>query len=123
MYGVLAASVEPRVRAFVFMAGTQSFSDWFLYGPPKLAPEAKERFIAELAPLDPIRYLPRLKTPILLQFGDHDYHFPKERAKALAEAAPEPKTILTYSAEHELNAEATRDRIAWLKKQLIKKAN
>jgi len=121
MYGVLAASVDPRVRAFVFMAGTRSFSDWFLYGPPKLTGGAKESFIAELAPLDPIRYLPRLKTPILLQFGDRDFHVSNERAKALAEAAPEPKTVLTYATEHELNEEATRDRIAWLKKQLMNK--
>jgi dienelactone hydrolase len=116
MYGALAASVDSRIRAFVFMAGTQSFSDWFLYGPPKLAGEARDRFVAELAPLDPIRHLPKLKTPILLQFGDHDHHVPNERATALAAAAPEPKTVRTYAAEHELNEEATRDRIAWLKK-------
>ena len=116
MYGVLAASVDSRIRAFVFMAGTQSFSDWFLYGPPKLAEEARDRFVAEMAPLDPISYLPRLKGPILLQFGNHDHHVPNERATALAAAAPELKTVRTYAAEHELNEEARRDRIAWLRK-------
>ena len=59
MYGVLAAAVDPRIKAFVFMAGTQSFSDWFLYGPPKLTGDARQKFIDELAPLDPIRYLPK----------------------------------------------------------------
>ncbi|HMJ06242.1 MAG TPA: prolyl oligopeptidase family serine peptidase [Chthoniobacterales bacterium] len=118
MYGALAAASDARVRAFVFMAGTRSFSDWFLYGKPKLTGEARERFVAELAPLDPIRYLPKLAMPLLLQFADHDVHVPKERADALAAAAPATKTVLTYSAEHELNEQATRDRIAWLKKQL-----
>ncbi len=34
MYGALAAGVEPaRLKAFVFMAGTQRFSDWFLLYP------------------------------------------------------------------------------------------
>ena len=33
MYGTLAAATDHRVTHFVFMAGTASFSDWFLYGP------------------------------------------------------------------------------------------
>ena len=118
MYGVLGASVDRRVRAFVFMAGTQSFSDWFLYGKPKLEGEAKQKFVDELAPLDPIRYLPKLKTPILLQFADEDEHVSKERADALAAAAREPKTVRVYHTGHELNEEATRDRLQWLKDQL-----
>jgi len=117
MYGVLAAAADPRVRFFVFMAGTQSFSDWFLYGPKP--PEAeRQKFIAELAPLDPIRYLPKLKRPILLQFADNDEHVSTERAEALAAAAREPKTVRNYHSDHELNEEATRERIAWLKEQL-----
>ena len=40
MYGALAVSCDERTKAFVFMAGTQSFSDWFLYGP-KLEGEAR----------------------------------------------------------------------------------
>jgi hypothetical protein len=118
MYGTLAAAVDPRIRFFVFMAGTQSFSDWFLYGRPKLEGEAKQKFVDELAPLDPIRHLPKLKTPLLLQFADEDEHVSNERAAALAAAAPEPKTIRTYHTGHELNEEATRDRLAWLKEQL-----
>ena len=117
MYGALAAANDPRVKAFVFMAGTQSFSDWFLYGP-KPPEDVKQKFIAEMAPLDPIKYLPKLKMPKLLQFADNDEHVSKERAAALAAAAAEPKTVRTYSAKHELNEEATRERIAWLKKQL-----
>jgi cephalosporin-C deacetylase-like acetyl esterase len=107
MYGALAVAFEPRVRAFVFMAGTSSFSDWFLYGP-KLEGEARQKFINEMAPLDPIRYLPKLKMPILLQFANDDEHVSKERADALAAAANEPKTVRVC------------ERIAWLKKELWK---
>lgn len=117
MYGSLAASCDARTKAFVFMAGTQSFSDWFLYGP-KPSEDVREKFIAGMAPLDPIKHLPKLKCPILLQFADKDEHVSKERADALAAAALEPKTVRVYSAGHELNADATRDRIAWLKQQL-----
>ncbi len=117
MYGTLAAANDPRVKFFVFMAGTQSFSDWFLYGP-KPPEEEKQKFIAEMAPLDPVKYMPALKMPKLLQFADDDEHVSKERAEALAAAAPEPKTVRTYHAQHELNDEATKERIAWLKEQL-----
>ena len=117
MYGVLAAAADPRVRFFVFMAGTQSFSDWFLYGPKP--PEAeRQKFIAEMAPLDPIRHLPKLKTPILLQFADNDEHVSTQRADALAAAAPDPKTVRSYHSDHELNEEATRERLGWLKERL-----
>lgn len=118
MYGILATASDTRVRAFVFMAGTQSFSDWFLYGKPKLEGEARQRFVDELAPLDPIRYLPKIQMPILLQFADNDIPVPKARAEALATAASKAKDVQFYSAEHELNEQATLDRIAWLKKTL-----
>lgn len=71
-----------------------------------------------LAPLGPVRYLPKLKIPKLLQFADDDEHVSKERADALAAAAQEPKTVRVYHAGHELNDEATRERIEWLKQQL-----
>lgn len=115
MYGTLAAAADSRVRAFVFMAGTQSFSDWFLYGKPKLEGEPRQKFVDELAPL---RYLPRLKMPKLLPFADDDIHVPKERADALAATAAEPKTVRVYHAKHELNEDATRDRIDWLRTTL-----
>ena len=120
MYGALAAASDPRVKAFVFMAGTQSFSDWFLYGP-KPPEDARQKFIAEMALLDPIKYLPKVKMPILLQFANEDEHVPRARAEALAAAALEPKWVRFYSAGHELNALATRERIDWLKKQLAAK--
>jgi len=120
MYGALAVASDPRVKAFVFMAGTQSFSDWFLYGQPKLEGAERQKFVDELAPLDPVRYLPKVRMPILLQFADDDEHVSKQRADAIAAAAKEPKSMRVYSARHELNEEATHDRIAWLKKELWK---
>jgi dienelactone hydrolase len=117
MYGTLAAAVDPRVTHFVFMAGTASFSDWFLYGP-KLEGEARERFIAELAPLDPVRWVPKLRGPVLLQFADTDEHVSPARREQLAAAAPKGAEVRVYKAGHALSDESTRDRLAWLKKVL-----
>jgi predicted esterase len=117
MYGTLAAVVDPRVTHFVFMAGTASFSDWFLYRP-KLEGEAREKFVAQLAPLDPVRWVPKLRGPVLMQFADTDEHVSTARREQLATAAPKGAEVRVYRAGHELSEESTRDRLAWLRKTL-----
>jgi len=118
MYGALAVAVDPRPTHFVFMAGTRSFSDWFLFAP-KREGQARDRFIAELAPLDPIKFLPRIAPrPVLLQFATNDKFVSTDAARAMADAVGTAKTVKYYDAEHALNAEATHDRQAWLKREL-----
>ena len=117
MYGTLAAAVDPRVTHFVFMAGTASFSDWFLYGP-KLEGEARDRFIAQLAPLDPVKWVPKLRGPVLMQFADTDEHVSTPRRELLAAAAPKGTEVRVYKAGHELSEESTRERLTWLRKVL-----
>ena len=120
MYGSIAAAVDPRVTHFVFMAGTASFSDWFLYGP-KLEREARDTFIAELAPLDPVKWVPKLRGPVLMQFADNDEHVSTARREQLAAAAPRGTDVRVYKAGHELNETATTERLAWLRKTLALK--
>jgi cephalosporin-C deacetylase-like acetyl esterase len=118
MYGALATAADPRVTAFVYMAGTSSFSDWFLFAP-KREGAARDAFVAKLAPLDPIKYLPKIAPrPVLLQFGTKDQFVKNEAAKAMADATTGPKTVRTYDFEHELTYKARLDRIAWLREQL-----
>ena len=118
MFGAVAVAVDPRPTHFVFMAGTGSFTDWYLFRPKREGAD-RDQFIARLAPLDPVKYLPKIAPrPVLLQFATHDKFVSKEAAAALANAATGPKTVKYYDAEHALNAEATRDRQAWLKREL-----
>jgi len=117
MYGALAAATDDRVHAFVFMAGAPSFTDWFLYGAP-MAPDAKQKFVDQMAPLDPARHLPTLHASILLQFANTDEHVARPRADLVIASAREPKTVRFYDAGHELNEAATKDRLAWLKEKL-----
>ena len=74
------------------MAGTASFSDWFLYGP-KLEGEAREQFIAELAPLDPVRWVPKLRGPVLMQFADTDEHGRQRGASSSPPRPPAPSPL------------------------------
>jgi cephalosporin-C deacetylase-like acetyl esterase len=117
MWGALAVSADPRVTHFVYMAGTRSFTDWYLFAPKKEGAE-KDAFVARLAPLDPIAHLAKISPrPVLLQFGTKDQFVKNEAAAAMAEAVTGPKTVKTYEFEHELTYQARLDRIAWLREQ------
>lgn len=118
MWGALAVAADPRVTHFVYAAGTSSFTDWYLYAPKREGAE-REAFVAKLAPLDPIAFLPKIAPrPVLLQFGTKDPHVKNEAAKAQADATREPKTVKIYdNAEHELTFQARLDRLSWLREQ------
>jgi predicted esterase len=118
MCGAVMAGVDRRVTAWALQAGTTSFSHWYLYSP-RLEGAARQAKIDELAPLDPILYLPKASpAPVLLQFGHKDPHVTDARAQAFYDAAGQPKQILWYDAGHHLNDQAIADRQAWLKKTL-----
>jgi dienelactone hydrolase len=118
MYGILTGSLDPRPACYVLMAGTPRFPDWYLYYP-RLEGDARQAFMQEMAPFDPIAHVARLAPhPLLFQFGDDDPHVPKERAEAFYAAALEPKELRWYAAGHALNAAAAEDRQAWLMEQL-----
>jgi cephalosporin-C deacetylase-like acetyl esterase len=119
MYGALVAGVDAaRLTGFVFMAGTRSFSDRFLLWP-KRDDARKAEVVARLAPLDPTRHLARIGTlPVLFQFATRDRFVTKAAAEALAAGVSGPKDVRAYDAEHALNADATRDRLAWLRARL-----
>lgn len=114
MYGIVAGSVDARPTAYVLMAGTTRFPDWFLYYPQMEGDDRKE-FIKQMRALDPIEHIGKLSpTPILMQFGNSDPHVPIERAQALSDAAGESAKTLIYNAGHALNEAAKQDRMEWL---------
>jgi cephalosporin-C deacetylase-like acetyl esterase len=118
MWGALAAADDPRVTHLVYMAGTRSFSDWYLFTPKKEGAD-KDAFIARMAPLDPIAALAKISPrPVLLQFGTEDKFVKNDAAQAMAAAVTGPKELQTYDFEHELTYQARVDRIAWLRQQL-----
>jgi predicted esterase len=118
MYGVVAGSLDRRPTLYVVMAATPRFPDWYLYAPP-LEGEAREEFIRQFSPLDPITHIPDLSpAPVLFQFGKEDPHVPEDRAREFYEAAEDPREVRWYESGHGLNLDAAADRRAWLKKKL-----
>ncbi len=121
MFGVVLGSIDPRPTHYVLMAGTTRFHEWYFYYP-EIADDAREQYMEEMAMYNPVKRVASLApAPLLFQFGEDDFHVPIERAEEFYAAAKEPKEIRWYEAGHGLNAQATADRIAWLKAQLVSK--
>ncbi|MCX6620525.1 MAG: hypothetical protein NTY38_05520 [Acidobacteria bacterium] len=118
MYGATMMGVERRPKAWALSAPTSLYAEWYLLGSKKTG-AARQAVRDELGPLDPLRNLAAgAPAPIYLQFGRNDRYVPVDRARELAASAAEPKKAQWYEAGHELNEEASRDRIAWLREQL-----
>lgn len=121
MYGALVAGVDERVKAYVLMAGTITFSDWFLFGSELTKAEEKQ-YIQDMSRLDPTNYIAHAAPAALLfQFAHADVYVPERTALMFFDAASEPKQIVWYEAQHDLNdpeAQSRSDRVTWLRKQL-----
>jgi dienelactone hydrolase len=118
MYGVLAGALDRRPTHYVIMAATPRFPDWYLY-LPKLEGQAREAFIRQMSEIDPITHVTDLApAEVFFQFATDDFHVPKERAEEFFAAAKDPKEMKWYEAGHGLKEEATKDRMAWLKRKL-----
>lgn len=71
--------------------------------------------VPAMAPFDPIVWVPRVApAEFYLQEGTQDPWFTHDQAESLIAAAPEPKKLVWYEANHGLNAAAVADRLKWL---------
>jgi dienelactone hydrolase len=120
MFGAVLAGADPRVKYYVLMTPTTDFADWFLRGS-LLKGEERTKYTEGMAAVAPIHAITHASgAAFLFQFADDDSYVSAAQARALFDAAPEPKVTQTYDSGHALhrNARATQDRLDWLKKQL-----
>lgn len=84
----------------------------------KVGPEKFDAFIAKYAWLDPGKFVSHAApATVFLQYATQEKFLTAERARQYAAIASEPKKFKLYDAPHALNAEARRDRIAFLTDQ------
>ncbi len=102
---------EPRLRAAVLAGGWGEISR-------RWSPTGNEIYRQALAPLDGVKHVRQAKVPLLFQFARRDEFISEEDGRAFSDAAPEPKRVVWYDADHAFNAEARRDRAEWLREQL-----
>jgi dienelactone hydrolase len=122
--GGLLSGIDKRFKAFVLMAGGLSDdadfkSDEYKKFRQKYGPEKFDKQIAKRAWLDPGKFVSHAApATVFLQYAIKEDFLTPERAKSYAAIVSEPKQFKLYDAPHALNAEARRDRIAFLTVQL-----
>lgn len=122
--GAILSGVDRRFKAFVLMAGTMSDevdlkSGVYKEFREKIGPEKFDAFMVKYAYLDQGKYVSNAAPAVVfLQFATKEDFLTPERARAYEKVVSEPKRFKLYEAAHALNAEARKDRIAFLTEQL-----
>ena len=122
--GAIVSGVDKRFRAFVFMASpisdqaavkTSQFQEF----RQKAGPEKVDAFVAKYSWTDEGKYIAHAApASLFFQYATKEDFLTPDLAKATAELASQPKLLKIYDAPHALNADARRDRIAFLTDQL-----
>ena len=122
--GALLAGIDKRFKAFVLMAGNLSDkvdmkSKEFADFRKQAGAEKVDAFFAKYAWLDQGDYVANAApASMFLQYATQEDFLTPARARQYYALVSEPKSIKFYDAPHALNAEARRDRVAFLVKEL-----
>ncbi|HEY3349530.1 MAG TPA: hypothetical protein VGM13_07140 [Thermoanaerobaculia bacterium] len=118
--GGILSGVDRRFKAFVLMAGALSdrvdlsTAEYRKYRD-KVGPVRFDAFMALHAWADPGPYVAKAApAKVLLQYATQEDFLTPARAKDYASNVSAPKALKLYDAPHALNAEARRDRLAFL---------
>lgn len=122
--GAILSGVDRRAKAYVLMAG--GLSDEVDLKTPeyqayreKVGPEKFDAFIAKYSWLDQGKYVAHAAPAfVFMQFATQEKFLTPEHVKKYEPIVSDPKLLKIYDAPHALNAEARRDRIAFLTEQL-----
>jgi dienelactone hydrolase len=122
--GAFLSGIDKRFKAFVLMAGNLSdqvdmkSKEWQEF-KTKVGPEKLDSFMAKYSWLDQGKYVAHAApASVFLQYATKEDFLTPERAREYFAIVSKPKSLKIYDAPHALNAEARRDRIAFLVKEL-----
>jgi dienelactone hydrolase len=122
--GGYLSGIDKRFKAFVLMAGSLSDkvdleSKGYKDARLRIGPEKWDAFMTKWQWLDPGLYTPHASPAVVfMQYATHEDYLTVERAREYAALVSEPKEFKAYESNHALNAEARRDRVEFLRKQL-----
>jgi dienelactone hydrolase len=122
--GGYLSGIDKRFKAFVIMAGNLSDDVDFKLKEyqdmrQQVGPARFDAFVAQHKWSDVGKYVSHASpATVFMQYATHDSYIPADVAPQYAKVVSEPKKLKMYDAQHALNAEATRDRIAFLAQQL-----
>jgi len=122
--GAFLSGVDRRAKAYVLMAGglsdevdmkTREYQEY----RQKVGPEKFDAFVAKYWWLDQGKYIAHAAPAfVFMQFATQEKFLTPEHAKQYLKIVSQPNMLKSYEAPHALNADARRDRIEFLTKQL-----
>ena len=122
--GGFLSGTDKRFKAFVIMAGDLSFdidkkTQSFQRYRQQIGADKFDAFAAQYSWMDGGKYISHAApATMFLQYASDEPFLNGSLAKQYFDLVSEPKKLKIYEAPHALNAEATRDRIAFLAEQL-----
>jgi hypothetical protein len=121
---ILAASVDPRIKVLDLLNPWGDWPDWMAQStriPEKERPNfVQAEFLKKVAPLDPVKWLPELKTPRVRITDVKTVTITPVAAKQKIEAAaPKQAEIVSYDDAQQMLAAISGGRgFDWLKNQV-----
>ena len=118
---VLAAAADPRIKAVDLLDAWGDWRDWLVKSnliPDDERPRyLKAQFLKSVAPLDPVRWLPRLKSrAVRMQYVEGTLGIPAECMKRMEAAAPKTVEVDDYGDERAFYKAAAGGRVfEWIK--------
>jgi dienelactone hydrolase len=118
---ILAAAADSRIKA---VDALDPWGDWpdFLAksstvaDDPEHANYLKPEFLKKVAPLDPIKWLPQMKTQIRIQQVHEDEATPMESKERIKAAAPKQAEVIRFEATSDLSRREGQGRLfEWIK--------
>lgn len=122
--GAFLSGADKRFKAFVLMAGGLSDevdlkSKELQAFRQKIGADKFDAYVAKYAWLDPGKFVSQAApAAVFLQYGGQETFLNPARAREYAAIVSEPKRLGIYDAPHALNAQARKERIAFLTEEL-----
>lgn len=121
---ILAAQADPRIKTLDLLDPWGDWPDW-LRESPQIPQNERAKYLApdflkSVAPLDPVAYLPSLKTPnVRLQQTLSDPVTPSTAKAKIAASVPEVAQVVKYAnPEDLLKAWKVSGLAGWIKQQM-----
>jgi len=121
MYAATLAIVDDRPDAYVIIAATPRYADWFFFTAGNLTDEQRQAYRDQFAPIDPITGIPYAEgKPILFQFAQQDVYVSEEARDEFFSAALPPKLRTVYPDQgHAMDGRFVQaDRLRFLREHL-----
>jgi dienelactone hydrolase len=121
---ILAAAADPRIRA---VDALDPWGDWpqflakspIVLADPNHAKYVTPEFLKKVAPLDPVKWLPKLKVPVRVQLVRENGNTPLSCKEKIAAAVPKQGEVARFEDVSALGKRENRGRLFdWIKDRL-----